>query len=108
VRTSWTIQPGQRLTTRPERNFEHKEVTNCAEPEQRQMIGRNASEGMEPRKRFLLHRARGSFYPEASIAACDYGEWVCDEPGPEAIYEQDFLDCSTGFGRGEVVTKPWR
>ena len=35
VQTSWTIQPGQRLTTRPELNSEHKELTNCAKSEER-------------------------------------------------------------------------
>jgi hypothetical protein len=54
--TSWTIQPGQRLTTRSERNFAREEITNHVRPKERRMIGRNASEGIEPRN---LHRRAG-------------------------------------------------
>ena len=68
VQISWTIEPGQRLTTGPERNSEHKEVTNYAEPEERLAIDHNASEGVEPRN---VHIALGEglSVPEASIAA---------------------------------------
>jgi len=69
VQTSWTIQPGQRLTTRPELNSEHKEVTNYAKPEERQVIDHNASEGIEPRNDFIA-LGEGFVVPEVSIAAC--------------------------------------
>jgi len=49
IQISWTIQPGQRLTTRPERNFAREEATNHVRPKGRRMIGHNASEGIEPR-----------------------------------------------------------
>jgi len=49
MQISWTIQPGQRLTTRPELNFAREEVTNHVKPKGRRMIGHNASEGIEPR-----------------------------------------------------------
>ena len=49
MQISWTIQPGQRLTTGPERNFAREEATNHVKPKGRRMIGHNASEGIEPR-----------------------------------------------------------
>ena len=84
VQTSWTIQPGQRLTTGPEQNSEHKEVTNCAEPEQWQAIDHNASEGIEPRNYFTA-LGEGLVVPEASIAACATGEYASDVPGSETM-----------------------
>jgi len=33
MQISWTIQPGQRLTTGPEQSFARKEVTNYVKPE---------------------------------------------------------------------------
>ena len=56
MQISWTIQPGQRLTTRPELNFAREEATNHVRPKGRRMIGRNASEGIEPRN---CHRRIG-------------------------------------------------
>jgi hypothetical protein len=44
------------LTTRPELNFAREEVTNHVKPKGRRMIGRNASEGIEPRN---CHRRTG-------------------------------------------------
>ena len=38
---SWPIQPGQSLTSRPERNFAHNEVTSYVEPKGRRIIGHN-------------------------------------------------------------------
>ena len=38
VQTSWTIQPGQSLTSRPEQDFVHREVTNYIEPKVWQII----------------------------------------------------------------------
>ena len=49
MQISWTIQPGQRLTTGPEQNFARKEATNYVKPKGWRMIGHNASEGIEPR-----------------------------------------------------------
>jgi len=49
VQASWLIQPGQSLTSRPEQNFAHMEVTKYVEPKGRQIIDHNASEGVEPR-----------------------------------------------------------
>src|ERR1035441_7169366 len=56
MQISWTIQPGQRLTTKPELNFAREEVTNHVRPKGGRMIGRNASEGIEPRN---FHRRTG-------------------------------------------------
>ncbi len=44
---SWTIQPGQKLTTRPELNFACREVMNYAEPKKRRIVGHNESEGIQ-------------------------------------------------------------
>ena len=59
VQISWTIQPGQRLTTRPEQNSVCKEITNYAVPEEWRFIGHNASEGIEPRNVHRRRRAKG-------------------------------------------------
>ena len=56
---SWTIQPGQRLTTGPEQNFVRKEVTNYVKPEGWRVVGRNASEGIQPRNIHRRLRAKG-------------------------------------------------
>ena len=56
VQISWTIQPGQRLTTGPEQNFAREEATNHVKPKGWRMIGHNASEGIEPRN---FHRRTG-------------------------------------------------
>ena len=102
VQTSWTIQPGQRLTTRPEQNSEHKEVTNCAEPEQWQAIDHNASEGIEPRNYFTA-LGEGLVVPEASIAACVTGEYVSDVPGSETMVGNR-IAC-TGTWESHIVPK---
>ena len=49
VQASWTIQPGQSLTSRPEQNFAYMEVTKYVEPKGWQIIDHNESEGIEPR-----------------------------------------------------------
>ena len=59
MQISWTIQPGQRLTTGPEQNFARKEVTNYVKPEGWRFIGHNASEGIEPRNVHRRRRAKG-------------------------------------------------
>ncbi len=66
VQTSWTIQPGQRLTTGPEQNFARKEVTNYVKPKGWRIIGHNASEGIEPRNDSLLPQGQGFHALEAS------------------------------------------
>jgi hypothetical protein len=43
---SWLTQPGQSLTSRPEQNFAHREVTNCVKPKERRIVGHNESEGI--------------------------------------------------------------
>ena len=43
---SWIIQPGQSLTSRPEQNFAHREVTNCVKPKEWRIVGHNESEGI--------------------------------------------------------------
>jgi len=59
AQTSWTIQPGQSLTSRPEQNFAHMEVTKYAEPKERQIVDHNESEGIEPRN---VYRMGSRFY----------------------------------------------
>ena len=59
MRISWTIQPGQRLTTGPEQNFVRKEVTNYVKPEGWRVVGRNESEGIQPRNDHRRLRAKG-------------------------------------------------
>ncbi len=56
--TNWTIQSGQSLTSRPERNFAHMEVTKYVKPKGWRIIGHNESEGMQLRNRKQLHRAK--------------------------------------------------
>ena len=70
MQISWTIQPGQRLTTGPEQNFARKEVTNYVKPEGWRVIGHNASEGIEPRNVHRRRRAKGfmSWKPAARHA----------------------------------------
>jgi len=58
--TSWLIQPGQRLTTRPEQNFARREVTNCVEPKEWRIVSHNESEGLKLRNHTQLHRAKVS------------------------------------------------
>ena len=57
---SWTIQPGQRLTTRPEQNFARRAVTNCVEPKGWRIVGHNESEGLKLRNQTQLHWAKVS------------------------------------------------
>jgi len=75
---SWLIQPGQRLTTRPERNFAHSEATSCVKPKGWRIVSHNESEGMKLRNRKQLHRAKvsTSLKPvslHALIGECDSG-----------------------------------
>ena len=58
--TNWSIQSGQSLTSRPERNFAHSEVTSCVEPKGWRIVGHNESEGMQLRNQKQLHRAKVS------------------------------------------------
>ena len=78
MQISRTIRPGQRLATRPEQNFAHREVTNCVKPEGWRMIGHNASEGIEPRNRVSRRWAKGFFSrkpaaPHAERRVCGAG-----------------------------------
>ena len=75
---SWTIQPGQKLTTRPEQNFARRAVTNCVEPKGWRIVGHNESEGMKLRNRAQSHWAKvcTSLKPvslHALIGECDSG-----------------------------------
>ncbi len=56
VLVSWTIQPGQRLTTGPEQNPTYGEATNRAKLGGWRTVGHNASEGIQPRN---SHRCNG-------------------------------------------------
>jgi len=79
---SWLIQPGQSLTSRPEQNFAHREVTNCVKPKGWRIVGHNESEGMELRNRKQLHWAKVSTnWKPASLHAL-IGE--CDSDVPES------------------------
>jgi hypothetical protein len=70
MQISRTIRPGQRLTTRPEQNFAHREVTNCVKPKGWRMVGHNASEGIEPRNFHRRRWAKGfMFWKPAALHA---------------------------------------
>ena len=56
--TSWIIQPGQSLTSRPEQNFACRAVTNCVEPKGWRIVGHNESEGLKLRNQTQLHWAK--------------------------------------------------
>ena len=75
MQTSWTIQPGQRLTTGPEQNFARKEVTNYVKPKGWRMIGHNASEGIEPRN-FRRRTGPRVTSPGSQHRGMRYGECV--------------------------------
>ena len=75
MQTSWTIQPGQRLATGPERNFAREEVTNHVKPKGRRMIGHNASEGIEPRN-FRRRIGPKVTSPGSQHCGTRYGECV--------------------------------
>ena len=60
VQTIPIIGTGQSLTSRPERNFAHSEVTSCVEPKGWRIVGHNESEGMQLRNQKQLHRAKVS------------------------------------------------
>ena len=77
MQISWTIQPGQRLTTGPEQNFARKEVTNYAKPKGWRMIGHNASEGIEPRN---CHRRNGPRVSWSGSQQRDVRQGECGTP----------------------------
>jgi hypothetical protein len=58
--TNWTIQSGKSLTSGPEQNFAHMEVTKYVKPKGWRIVGHNESEGMKLRNRKQLHRAKVS------------------------------------------------
>jgi hypothetical protein len=74
---SRTIRPGQRLATRPEQNFARKEATNYVRPKGWRMIGRNASEGIEPRN---VHRRIGPKVSCPGSQQRDVREGECGTP----------------------------
>jgi hypothetical protein len=81
---SRTIRPGQRLATRPEQNFARKEVTNYARPKGWRMVGRNASEGIEPRNVHRRRWAKGCMAWKPAILHAI--RRVCrDGPGSESV-----------------------
>ncbi len=56
--TYWAIQFGQNLTSRPEQNFAHMEVTKYVKPKGWRIVGHNESEGMQLRNQKQLHRVK--------------------------------------------------
>jgi len=80
--TSWLIQPGQSLTSRPEQNFACREVTNCVEPKRWRIVGHNESEGMQLRNLTKLHRAKVSTSLKPVSLHALLGE--CDSGMPES------------------------
>ena len=78
--TNWTIQSGQSLTSRPEQNFAHMEVTKYVKPKGRRIIGHNESEGMKLRDREQLHRAKVSTSLKPVSLHPLIGECVGDVP----------------------------
>jgi len=82
---SWTIQPGQRLATRPELNLMYIEVTRYAKLKERRMISHNESEGCYSPEICLIALGLGFLRPEANIAAHDNGECVSGVPGSQTI-----------------------
>ena len=94
-RTSWTIQPGQRLATRPELNLMYIEVTRYAKLKERRMISRNASEGFySPEICLICIGPRVS--PSGSQQRCTrYGERICVVPGSQTIAGHSTVHCGT-------------
>jgi hypothetical protein len=82
---SWTIQPGQRLATRPELNLMYIEVTRYTKLKERRMISHNASEGFYSPEICLVALGQGFLHSEASIAAHDNGECVSGVPGSQTM-----------------------
>ena len=82
---SWTIQPGQRLATRPELNLMYIEVTRYAKLKERRMISHNESEGCYSPEICPVALGQGFFHLEASIATHDNGECVSGMPGSQTI-----------------------
>jgi len=78
--TNWTIQSGQSLTSRPEQNFAHMEVTKYVKPKGWRIIGHNESEGMQLRNRKQLHRAKVSTSLKPVSLHALIGECVSDVP----------------------------
>lgn len=74
MQISWAIQPGQELTTKPERNFARGEATNHVGKDRR-MIGHNASDGIEPRNVPCCTGPRVS-WPGSQQRDVRFGEYV--------------------------------
>jgi len=81
---SWTIQPGQRLATSPERNLMYIEVTRYAKLKERRMISHNASEGNQPRNLTSCIGPRVT-PPGSQQRYTRYGERINDVPGSKAM-----------------------
>jgi len=79
---SWLIQPGQSLTSRPERNFAHRAVTNCVKPKGWRIVGHNESEGMKLRNQIQSHWAKVSTSLKPVSLHALSGE--CDSDVPES------------------------
>ncbi len=75
MRICWKKQPGQRLANRPERIFAQGRVTNPVRPKVREMVSRNASEGIQPRNS-IFACGQGFCILEASNEARIIGERV--------------------------------
>ena len=102
MQISWTIQPGQRLTTGPEQNFACEEATNHVKPKGWRMIGHNASEGIEPRN---FHRRIGPrvTFPGSQQRGARYGECVaaCRGLSPWQVIQR----FASGLGRAMPLPK---
>jgi len=61
MQISWTIQPGQRLTTRPEQNFVRKEVTNYVRPKGWRIISQTQVKVSSPEMNIVAAGPRVSF-----------------------------------------------
>jgi hypothetical protein len=84
VWTSWTIQPGQRLATRPELNFAYKEVTNYAEPKGGWLSAITQVKVLSP-EIYIVTLGQGFHFLEASTAACAKGEHVSGVSGSKSM-----------------------
>jgi hypothetical protein len=80
--TSWTIQPGQSLTSRPEQNFAHMEVTKYVKPKEWRIVGHNESEGLKLQNQTQLHWLKVSTSPKPVSLHALAGECVSDVPEP--------------------------
>ena len=78
--TNWIIQSGQSLTSRPEQNFAHMEVTKYVKPKEWRIVGHNESEGMKLRNRKQLHRAKVCTSLKPVLLCALIGECVSGVP----------------------------